>query len=201
MQTASFSECWRHNVITSKNEDRSSTNLSLDLDMKQNAWVVERSSNDEDNRYFVLGLTDSTLVLSERLNSFDLNVFLQFISIKIRAPRLRHGLQACAFEHHQPDDLNHTHSNRSPSSAANTPMTAIRTHNKRERQERSARYDGKRDFRTIKDAGSRSNPLSSARLRDHSQRSEKKHLFDLGNQATITLEASKLGNVGLSPRT
>lgn len=68
LKTASFSQCRRLTVVTSRDGVRSIAIWDLDLVVKRNAWIVERRSTDADIRYAdVLG-ANGTLVLWEKID-------------------------------------------------------------------------------------------------------------------------------------
>ena len=68
LKTASFSQCRRLTVVTSKRGVRSVAIWDLDLVVKRNAWIVERRNNDKAIRYSDLVGTDGTLVLWEKID-------------------------------------------------------------------------------------------------------------------------------------
>jgi histidine kinase/DNA gyrase B/HSP90-like ATPase len=74
LKTASFSQCRRLTVVTSKGGTRSIAIWDLDLVVEKNAWVVERRSSDEGLRYANLLDGDGTLVLWEKLDRAGLEL-------------------------------------------------------------------------------------------------------------------------------
>ncbi|MEP0961039.1 MAG: ATP-binding protein [Roseobacter sp.] len=74
LKTASFSQCRRLTVVTSRKGVRSTAIWDLDLVVKKNAWIVERRNSDEDIRYADLVGTDGTLVLWEKLDRAGLEL-------------------------------------------------------------------------------------------------------------------------------
>lgn len=68
LKTASFSQCRRLTVVTSRDGVRSIAIWDLDLVVKRNAWIVERRATDADIRYAELLGDNGTLVLWEKLD-------------------------------------------------------------------------------------------------------------------------------------
>lgn len=74
LKTASFSQCRRLTVVTSKNGVRSIALWDLDLVVKRNAWVVERRNTDTGIRYADILGDNGTLVLWEKLDRAGLEL-------------------------------------------------------------------------------------------------------------------------------
>ena len=74
LKTASFSQCRRLTVVTSKKGIRSIAIWDLDLVVERNAWIVERRSSDAGIRFSDLLGTDGTLVLWEKLDRAGLEL-------------------------------------------------------------------------------------------------------------------------------
>lgn len=74
LKTASFSQCRRLTVVTSKKGNRSIAIWDLDLVVAQNAWIVERRDSDAGIRYADLLGADGTLVLWEKLDRAGLEL-------------------------------------------------------------------------------------------------------------------------------
>lgn len=68
LKTASFSQCRRLTVVTSKNGVRSIAIWDLDLVVERNSWIVERRTTDAGIRYADLLEDNGTLVLWEKLD-------------------------------------------------------------------------------------------------------------------------------------
>lgn len=68
LKTASFSQCRRLTVVTSKKGVRSIAIWDLDLVVARNSWLVERRNSDADIRYADLLGENGTLVLWEKLD-------------------------------------------------------------------------------------------------------------------------------------
>lgn len=68
LKTASFSQCRRITVVTSKQGIRSIAIWDLDLVVERNAWIVERRTTDAGIRYADLLGENGTLVLWEKLD-------------------------------------------------------------------------------------------------------------------------------------
>jgi hypothetical protein len=74
LKTASFSQCRRLTVVTSKQGVRSIAIWDLDLVVERNAWIVERRSTDAGIRYADLLGENGTLVLWEKLDRAGLEI-------------------------------------------------------------------------------------------------------------------------------
>ena len=74
LKTASFSQCRRLTVVTSKEGVRSIAIWDLDLVVERNAWIVERRSTDTGIRYADLLGENGTLVLWEKLDRAGLEL-------------------------------------------------------------------------------------------------------------------------------
>lgn len=68
LKTASFSQCRRLTVVTSKKGVRSIAIWDLDLVVQRNSWLVERRSTDAGIRFADLLGADGTVVLWEKLD-------------------------------------------------------------------------------------------------------------------------------------
>lgn len=74
LKTASFSQCRRLTVVTSKHGVRSIAIWDLDLVVDRNAWIVERRRTDAGIRYADLLGENGTLVLWEKLDRAGLEL-------------------------------------------------------------------------------------------------------------------------------
>lgn len=74
LKTASFSQCRRLTVVTSKKGKRSIAIWDLDLVVERKGWIVERRNSDAGIRYADLLGADGTLVLWEKLDRAGLEL-------------------------------------------------------------------------------------------------------------------------------